>query len=195
MKKEHWLYIIIALLAIWIIASYATAPKTEAPTNTDAENGEITKETPVPGSNVPEMIVNTNSNTSNNSAIESPLTGGSAGPNKGTLTDIAPIKSAILVSNQPAGGMVKIDNVALTFDGWVVVQEEVNGAAGWILGAQRFDKGTYAGGQVELLRPSKAGLTYRVTLYMDNGDKVFDHKVDTPAMDGGSVVTAKFVAQ
>jgi cytoskeletal protein RodZ len=195
MKKEHWLYIIIALLAIWIIASYATAPKTEAPTEIDEETGEITNETPVPGSEVPEAIVNSDSGTTNNSAIESPLTGGSAGPNKGTLTNAAPIKSAILVSNQPAGNMAKIDNVALTFDGWVVVQEQVTGTAGWILGAQRFDKGTYAGGQVELLRATKAGLTYKVMLYTDDGDKMFDMKKDTVAMDGGAAVVASFVAQ
>jgi heme A synthase len=183
MKKEHWLYIIIALLAIWIIASYATAPKSEAPTTSDTitDSSEATTiETP---------------GTNTISAIESPLTGGSAGPNKGTLTNSAPISSAILVSNQIAGGMVKIDNVALTFDGWVVIHEDRNGAPGNVLGAQRFDMGTYAGGQVELQRNTVAGGKYYAMLHVDNGNKLFDLKDDAVTMDGDTAVMATFIAQ
>src|SRR3989344_4859874 len=140
MKKEYWLYIIIAILAIWIIASYASAPKTEAPTQSDLDGASTeikegslgsdagdntTTDTPVTGSGASGISVTTNSN----SAIESPLNN-VAGPNKGVLTEIAPTVNSVTVVNQAAGGMVKIDKVSLTSDGWVVIHEDRDGKPG-----------------------------------------------------------------
>ncbi|HEY4514933.1 MAG TPA: hypothetical protein VJJ22_02120 [Candidatus Paceibacterota bacterium] len=204
MKKEHWLYIIIAILAIWIIASYASAPKTEAPTQNDLDGASMelqgslgsdtgdntTTDTPVTGSGASGISVTTNSN----SAIESPLNN-IAGPNKGVLTEIAPTVSSVMVANQSAGGMVKIDKVSLTSDGWVVIHEDRDGKPGNALGAQRFDKGTYTGGQVELARSTVAGGKYYAMLHMDDGDKMFDLKTDTPTMEDGAVIMTSFTAQ
>ncbi|HEY9582806.1 MAG TPA: hypothetical protein VJK09_00640 [Candidatus Paceibacterota bacterium] len=196
MKKEHWLYVVIAILAIWVIASYATAPRTDVPDSMDEETGVVNNEMPVPGSGVPEMVVNTDNFVSNDAVLEASLSGTiDAGPNKGTLIDTAPTKSAVKVSNQLAGSMVKIDNVSLAFDGWVVIHEDRDGTPGNALGAQRFDKGSYAGGQVELARGTVTGGKYYAMLHVDDGDKMFDLKTDLPATQDGTMVMAVFSAQ
>ena len=190
MKKEHWLYIIIAVLVIWIIASYATAPKTEAPV-TDEEGATISEIT----TDIEANLINNQLAMSGN--VESvAVVGTIAGPNKGVVTNVAPTDSKIVTSNQVAGGMVKIDSVSLTFNGWVVVNEsDASGNPGSILGAQRFDMGAYSGGQVELLRPTVTGGKYLIMLHQDNGDKIFDHKLDMPFAENATHVTATFLAQ
>lgn len=152
MKKEHWLYLVIVLIVIWIIASYATGAKKQTDDN-------------------------------------------SLGSNATTTTSVATTENKVAVSNQPAGNMVKLDSVSMTFDGWVVVHEDRDGKPGNILGAQRFDKGTYTSGQVELLRGTVAGGKYYVMLHDDDGDRVFDHTKDTPHMENGNTIVTTLVAQ
>ena len=184
MKKEHWLYIVIAILAIWIIASYATAPKTEAPAGENENDSESSQ-----------LELNNDENATTSPVSVLGVVGVEAGPNKGILTSNTVSSNNITVSDQLTGGMVKIDSVSLTFDGWVVVHEDASGEPGWILGAQRFDSGAYSGGQVELLRNTVAGSKYHVMLHEDDGDKMFNHKLDIPYMNGTTMITATFVAQ
>jgi len=183
MKKEHWLYLVIVALAIWIIASYATAPKTEAPdTSGDDQIATTTADINNTGANVAGVV------TMNPVAILE--------PNKGTMIASGADSNIIKVSDQAAGGMVKIDSVSLTFNGWVGVHEtDASGNPAWMLGAQRFDTGSYTGGQVELLRATTASSKYIVMLHNDDGDKMFDLHKDLPFMQDGQMVMASFVAQ
>lgn len=81
------------------------------------------------------------------------------------------------VKDQVAGDKVFISRVAVAQAGWVAIQEDVDGMPGNILGAHRFDAGTYQG-VVTLLRDTIPGETYYATLWHDNGDGVFDYTTD-----------------
>ena len=111
-------------------------------------------------------------------------------------TDTAMIvtgEGALVVSDQPAGGIVAFTATAYpAVGGWVVVREYTDGVAGNILGAARYN--TAQGllpTEVELLRTTEAGNTYRVSFFTDEGDEVFDTGVDTELSTGA----ATFVAQ
>src|SRR3989344_2756288 len=174
MKKEHWLYVVIAILAIWIIASYVKKP------------GSDTKETEVVGEG----------GVSTGVVADVNLVGTPAGPNKGTLTANTATTNEIVVNNQAASDMVQIAKVAMAQNGWVVIHTDLEGKPANIWGAQRFDVGAYSGGQVELLHSMIAGNTYYAMIHSDNGDKVFDRTTDTPVAGAdGQMVMVKFVAQ
>ena len=188
MKKENWFYIVIALIAIWIIASYATRPtKTLDESDTNADTGTSTS--------VGTNISNISGTVTMNPVTVAGVVGMEAGPNKGVLTSTSVAENKLVVTDQLAGGMVKIDSVSLTFNGWVVVRDTLASDPGWAMGAQRFDAGAYSGGQVELLRETMAGTKYYVSLYTDNGDRMFDHSVDLPFESNGQGVVATFIAQ
>jgi hypothetical protein len=48
---------------------------------------------------------------------------------------------------------------------------------------------------VELLRAMSPHTMYAVVLYTDNGDGVFDHRIDTLVERDGSPISAAFVAE
>lgn len=103
-------------------------------------------------------------------------------------------KSSITVSDQPAGLRVVVDSVTLEGSGWIAIHEDNDGKLGNILGAQRFDAGTYKG-LVDLLRNTVEGGVYYAVLYSDNGDNLFDHKKDAIVTDkSGKVVKSTFNA-
>lgn len=186
MKKEHWLYLVIVILAIWLIASYADKPKdvdTEESVDT-SEAGLDSAAMPVPGAEgegVNEMILEA---------------GTPAGLNKGVVVSATiPSKALINVVDQKPGTMVSIGSVDMPVNGWVVVHEDRGGVPGNILGAQRFDAGSYAGGQIELLRTTLIGGQYYVMLHADDGDKLFDHKMDMPLAATAGKVSATFFAK
>jgi hypothetical protein len=185
MKKEHWLYLVIAILAIWLIASYMDKPEDSSDldiSDTSEESALDSDSMPVPGEEgVNEMVLEAGVN---------------AGLNKGVVVSAAiPSKALINVIDQKAGTMVSIGSVDMPVNGWVVVHEDRNGAPGNILGAQRFDAGSYAGGQVELLRTTLIGGQYYVMLHVDDGDKLFDHKLDMPLASTAGIVSATFFAK
>jgi len=194
MKKEQWLYVVIAILAIWIIASYVSAPKssTVPEGNNYGTNGteQTNPVSAIPSSSETQQASVINAGVNINAQV-----GNEAGPNKGILTASVASNNKVIVSDQLAGNMVKIESVSLTFDGWVAVHEDINGQPGNILGAQRFDAGSYSGGQVELARASVTGGKYYVMLHTDDGDKMFDHKLDLPFMENGLAVMITFIAQ
>jgi hypothetical protein len=188
MKKEHWLYLVIAILAIWIIASYMSESKEDVDSDEKAVAGEESNlkdiGMPVPGAEG-EGVVET--------VVEA---GAPAGENKGVIVSATiPSKALINVVDQKPGIMVSIGSVDMPADGWVVVHEDRNGTPGNILGAQRFDAGSYAGGQIELLRTTLIGGQYYVMLHADDGDKLFDHKLDLPLAPTAGIVTATFFAK
>ncbi len=92
---------------------------------------------------------------------------------------------AIIVRNQPAGMSVLIEKVILEEDGWLVIHEGTASHIGNALGAARFDKGEH-NGNVELLRTTEVGITYRAVLYRDNGDKEFSLETDFPFLQNGN---------
>ena len=187
MKKEHWLYLVIAILAIWIIVLSVGKSKEDTNTTDDAvanEERDLNEiGMPVPDADGEEVVEN---------VVEAV-----AGENKGTIASVGiPSSTKVVVSDQTAGTLVAIGAVDMSVNGWVVVHEDRDGAPGNILGAQRFDAGSYTGGQVELLRATVAGGKYYVMLHQDNGDKMFDHILDLPYKSSESAyVMATFIAK
>ena len=103
--------------------------------------------------------------------------------------------NAVLVLDQTAGKSVLIDGVSLEKAGWVAIYEDFQGPVQRILGAKYFSAGE-SKGAVTLLRGTVAGKSYHAVLLLDNGDKSFNHKVDTVAIDdAGKPVAIKFEAK
>lgn len=211
MKKEHWLYIVIAALVIWIIASYAVKSKNANPggygtttsqaasavstTGTYSASGPSGNVQPASAvtagtAGVSVMPINSGSQIETSAPNQTGVAGQEAGPNKGVLTSPTASNNSIMVNDQAAGGIVMIAKVSLAQDGWVAIHEQADGKPGRILGAQRFDMGVYSGGQVELLRDTMAGNTYYAMIHIDDGDKIFDPHVDLPVIgsDGQPVM-------
>lgn len=106
---------------------------------------------------------------------------------------------AFSVADQSAGMMVSLGTTVQypSKEGWIVVHEDVNGELGSALGAARYN--TEVGltpTSVELLRGTMSGKTYHVVYYTEDGDRMFDLKMDMPMMkDDGGVLQATFVAE
>lgn len=115
-------------------------------------------------------------------------------PTGGEKSQIAEATStdAITVNDQLAGDRVLIKEITLDKSGWAVVHEDIEGAPGNALGAQRFDPGTFEDAHVDLLRNTESNDLYYVILYGDNGDGEFDIKTDTPLMRNGKMIYGTF---
>jgi cytoskeletal protein RodZ len=95
---------------------------------------------------------------------------------------------AVVVSNQKAGDTVAINVTAYPAkNGWVVVRDYANGAAGKILGAARFslEEGLLPT-SVGLLRNTVKGSEYQVSFYSQDDKKEFSTTGDKP-LSGGEV--------
>ncbi len=81
----------------------------------------------------------------------------------------------LTVVNQKAGTSVALGNTTYPSNaGWIVVRDYVNGVAGKVLGAARFNTADgLTPTSVPLLRSTVAGSTYQVVYFSDNGDKKF----------------------
>lgn len=103
------------------------------------------------------------------------------------------------VANQPAGSVVSLGESEKypTEEGWIVVHEEVGGELSNVLGASRYHTGVgLLPHEVKLLRNTEKGKTYHVLYYTEDGDRMFDLKLDTPMTNtGGGLIEATFVAQ
>jgi hypothetical protein len=99
---------------------------------------------------------------------------------------------SLRVAEQTAGNEVYVAAVALSHPGWVAVREEHNGEGGAILGAQWFPEGEHEG-TVELLRGTTVGQRYHAYLFLDDGDKQFDAKKDTPVTRNGLLLLQPFI--
>lgn len=102
--------------------------------------------------------------------------------------------AAVMVANQTAGNAVTIASVETDESTWVAVREGKNGVMGNILGASRVDAGASNNVVVDLLRPTMAGNDYYVVLFSDNGDRMFDHKMDMPMSSDGTAIAQTFKA-
>ena len=80
---------------------------------------------------------------------------------------------AVTVRDQAAGDSVAVASVTLAQMGWVAVRDD----NGRVLGAARFDAGTWTNVSVPLLRGTGPSSNYQVLLYADDGDRAYDlHK-------------------
>lgn len=106
--------------------------------------------------------------------------------------DITAAKNSVTVSDQLAGFTANIDTVTLAQDGWIVVQEDVDGEPLYLLGASRRSAGTHDNVSVELLRNTEEGNLYYAVIYTDDGDRQFDNKKDFPVTnkDGNPIMGA-----
>lgn len=92
------------------------------------------------------------------------------------MVDIA-AGEIVSASDQPAGDSVRIGEARLSRVSWIAVRDGMS-----ILGAKRVDPpqggGTVSDITVPLLRNTEAGKMYKVVVYADDGDQIFDFKVD-----------------
>lgn len=99
------------------------------------------------------------------------------------------------ISFQTPGVVALVDFVSLTEPGFVVISRSENGQTGAVLG---FSYLLFAGYneqiEIPLSEPMKAGETFVATLYLDNGDGIFDINSDTPLydLDGVSLLSHEF---
>ncbi len=108
-------------------------------------------------------------------------TGTEAAPTQKTPS--APTSSAstsagngdVNVNDQAAGSVVVLSSVMFPSDeGWVGVRDYQNGQLGGLLGVARFSaEQGLAPTQIELLRPTVAGMEYAVVFYSESGDREF----------------------
>jgi len=97
--------------------------------------------------------------------------------------------------DQVAANTALVPYVRISTTSWVAIRENNGDLMGRILGAQKLEEGVHDNVVVDLLRPMSPHTMYAVVLYADNGDGVFDHRVDTLVLHNGEPVTASFVAQ
>lgn len=97
---------------------------------------------------------------------------------------------------QMPGVVVLVDYVSLLEPGFVVISRSENGQASAILGVSYL---LFAGYneqiEIPLSEPMKAGESFVATLYLDNGDGIFDISSDTPLydLDGISPLSREFL--
>ncbi len=103
-------------------------------------------------------------------------------------------EASVVVDAQKAGTQVTIKTIEITAPTWVAVREVVKGTIGNILGA-RLVASTGNTVMVDLLRATKAGTTYKVFLYQDDGDAKFNFQKDKLVTKNDIPVSAEFVAQ
>lgn len=102
---------------------------------------------------------------------------------------------SVTVPDQLAGDRVLLQTVTFAKTGWAVVHEDLDGALGNALGAQRLEPGTHDNVHVELLRNTETGNRYHVVLYADDGDGEFNLKSDMPLHDeNGALIEGSFEA-
>lgn len=99
------------------------------------------------------------------------------------------VQNSIVVKDQKPGDEALIDDVSIAKKGYVVVHEEDNGKAGKIIGSSELLNAGETR-QVVIKMKVHPGLSHAAMLHADNGDGVFDAKLDLPIKDenGDSVM-------
>lgn len=99
----------------------------------------------------------------------------------------------IIVTNQIPGEVVLVAEVNMAEAGWVAIHDNNDGKPGNILGAGYLPSGTYINQMIPLLRGVVDGSSYLAIIHKDDGDKIFDYKIDTPVTNSlGQIETASF---
>lgn len=106
---------------------------------------------------------------------------------KGTVTATSDGES-VAAENQAAGNTVTLSSLSLTRASWVAVRDDRS-----ILGAAWFPSSATAG-TIKLQRATESGKSYRVVIYVDDGDKKFDYKKDQLITQDGGPVGGSFTA-
>lgn len=119
--------------------------------------------------------------------VTTPTVEGSTSVPKGTVTETGDGES-ITVEAQSAGATVEISSMELTRASWVAVRDDMS-----ILGASWFPSSATSG-TVKLQRALSNGNTYRVVIYVDDGDKKFDFKADKLLTVDGQPISVSFLA-
>ncbi len=107
---------------------------------------------------------------------------------KGTVTATSD-GEAVTVANQAAGTSVALSSISLTRASWIAVRDDMS-----ILGAAWFPSSATSG-SVDLQRATVSGKSYRVVIYVDDGDKKFDFKKDQLITADGGPIGVAFDAQ
>ena len=108
-----------------------------------------------------------------------------------TILSILSTGESVKVEDQPAGTEIKVSSLSLSNMGWVGVRD----ADGRVLGAGRFEAGSFSDVTVPLLRATVAGESYQVLLYADDGNREFDlHKDILISGPNGGVAGTNFRA-
>lgn len=107
---------------------------------------------------------------------------------KGTVTATSDGES-VSVADQPAGTSVALSSMSLTHATWIAVRDDMS-----ILGAAWFPSSATSG-TVELQRGTQGGKSYRVVMYVDDGDKKFDMRADKLITAEAGPVGTSFDAQ
>jgi len=99
----------------------------------------------------------------------------------------------IIISNQIPGEIILVAKVTMAADGWVAVHDNNNDKPGNILGAYFLPTGIYEDTMIPLLRGVVDEKSYFVIIHKDDGDRVFDYKIDTPEINSaGQMETVGF---
>jgi len=89
-------------------------------------------------------------------------------------------EGAIVVNNQTASRQIAM--VSATYpiaEGWIGVRDYTNGNLGGILGVVRFSESQgLVPNEIILQRPTRAGNTYAVVIFSDDGDRQFNSAGD-----------------
>jgi hypothetical protein len=104
--------------------------------------------------------------------------------NTPTSTPSAPVLNvgdgAVVVNNQPASNRIAM--VSATYpvsEGWIGVRDYTNGNLGGILGVVRFSESQgLVPADIILQRPTRAGNTYAVVIFTEDGDRQFNSAGD-----------------
>jgi hypothetical protein len=104
-------------------------------------------------------------------------------------TVVAEAGEAVTVTDQPAGDSVRVAEARLSRVSWIAVRDDRS-----ILGAARVTPpeggGTMGDITVPLLRNTETGMMYKIVVYVDDGDQIFDFKVDAIVNGLGTSFTA-----
>lgn len=95
------------------------------------------------------------------------------------------VLAEIAASDQIAGDSAIVSILNISEPVWIAVRDNVDGKLGNILGAHKAF--TAGDAEVNLLRPTVAGASYRVVMYKDIGDASFNYKEDV-LLEKGQVV-------
>ncbi|MFA6974198.1 MAG: hypothetical protein WC238_05715 [Parcubacteria group bacterium] len=107
---------------------------------------------------------------------------------------VLPTDYSIQILNQSAGINITVSQVQLISPGYVVINSDVNGAVGNILGhSELLSGGVWNNVFIKLNTPATLGEKLYAFLYVDNGNSTFELPGDNQAIDNqGNPVEVSF---
>ncbi|MDO8552419.1 MAG: hypothetical protein Q7S01_02700 [bacterium] len=171
-KRSNQITAIVAIIALLIFAwdlGYKQARNAVLVDELNTENGAITE--------------------SDATTSDEALPTGEVGTSPATSSAVG--GEFVSVNDQKAGSQVQVASLTLLEMGWVGIRDK----DGRVLGAGRFEAGSYKDVNVPLLRATVAGESYQALLYVDDGDRQFDlHKETLISGSNGGIAGTNFKA-